>query len=106
MEKEENMAYVVTMLKQISKTTTTLAKNYQKLNSKIDKLDAKVDDNYQKLDSKIDKLDVKIFRNYQAIDRNSNLILSLRKDIDELREDLKAVYHLEQDSRKKIQQLF
>lgn len=123
MENKEDMSYVINMLKEgkettahildtlaeVKETTVTLSKNQDKLFKQYESLSKKVDDNYTKLDKKIDdnysKLDKKIFANYQAIDKNYSAIIGLQKEVKDLRTDVDIVYDLEQDSRKKIQNI-
>ena len=79
---------ILDILKQIQANLTTL--------------NEKVDNNYASLNQKIDD----VYTGLSArIKKNNSLILSLQKDVKDLRTDIDTVYALEKDSRKKLKQL-
>lgn len=117
MSNNGTMSYVISMLRQINQTTLTLSQNQNLLFEQFKSLEQKVDNNYIKLDKKIDdkidqldkKFDDKIdhldkkFDN--KIDQLEQIILSMQKEIKDMREDITTIYTLETDSRKKLQKI-
>ena len=109
MENKENTSYIIETLGQMQQTLITLSQNQTLLFEQYKALDKKIDSNYTKLDTKINnnyaKLDAKITKNYEAIQQNHTAIISVQKDVRDLRTDVDIVYDLEKDSRKQIRQL-
>lgn len=112
MENQENMTYVVAMLKQISQTTlslsqsqTMLIEQYKSLDQKYDSLDKKVGTLEQKYDSLDEKLDKYYEENRREHFEMRNILAHIQHDIKDLRTDIDTVYDLEKDSRKKIDHL-
>lgn len=101
---------ILDILKQIQASISGLNQkvddNNASLNKKIDdnyvSLNQKIDANYASLNQKIDD----VYTGLSArIKKNYSLILSLQKDVKDLRTDIDIVYDLEKDSRKKLKQL-